>query len=229
MAYTSFLNGLKSGQFKSSLAEQKETTLVEALRKVADFIGTTEICTESSDAPKKIKGPIDRNVGCRDRRPKLETIDPRFTTYLRSILMEVKEHPMLKRPSSMTSALKPHSMRKYCELHEQHGHTTAGCRELRKALHDLANKGQIDFFLKRGPHFLQKEREPAQPDPETRVLYRTSSHHCRRICRGYHSVHLEASALRRPVGSDGRAREPSYNTQDGVRGWRRHALYLPAK
>ena len=37
-AHTSFLNDLKSGRFKFSLAEQKETTLAEALRKAADFI-----------------------------------------------------------------------------------------------------------------------------------------------------------------------------------------------
>ncbi|KAJ8421483.1 hypothetical protein Cgig2_014961 [Carnegiea gigantea] len=37
--------------------------------------------------------------------------------------------------------------------------------ELRKALHELADKGQIDRFLKRGLWFLRKEREPARPKP----------------------------------------------------------------
>ena len=61
MAYTSFLNGYKSGRFKFSLVEQKETTLAEALRKAADFIRATEICTESMNAPKKAKVLVDRN------------------------------------------------------------------------------------------------------------------------------------------------------------------------
>ncbi|KAJ8423392.1 hypothetical protein Cgig2_003777 [Carnegiea gigantea] len=39
------------------------------------------------------------------------------------------------------------------------------CHELRKALHELVNKGQIDRFLKRGPCFLQREYEPARPEP----------------------------------------------------------------
>ncbi|KAJ8423078.1 hypothetical protein Cgig2_003584 [Carnegiea gigantea] len=39
------------------------------------------------------------------------------------------------------------------------------CRELKKALHELAHKGQIDRFLKRGPRFLRREQEPAQPQP----------------------------------------------------------------
>ncbi|KAJ8424343.1 hypothetical protein Cgig2_022189 [Carnegiea gigantea] len=45
------------------------------------------------------------------------------------------------------------------------GHTKAKCRELKKALRDLADKGQIDRFLKKGPCFLHGEREPAQPQP----------------------------------------------------------------
>ncbi|KAJ8419480.1 hypothetical protein Cgig2_006638 [Carnegiea gigantea] len=46
-------------------------------------------------------------------------------------------------PPPMTSAPKPQNARKYCEFHEQNGYTTAECRELRKALYELADKGQI--------------------------------------------------------------------------------------
>jgi len=53
VAYILFLNGLKSGRFKFSLAEQKETTLAKSLRKATDFIRAIEICIESVDAPKK--------------------------------------------------------------------------------------------------------------------------------------------------------------------------------
>ena len=47
---------------------------------------------------------------------------------------------MLKRPQSMTTAPKPHYAWKYCDFHEQNGHTTAKCRELWKTLHELADK-----------------------------------------------------------------------------------------
>lgn len=85
VAYTSFLNNLKSGWFRFSLAEQKETTLAEALRKLADFIRATKICAESTNAPKKAKAPVDRNSGRGDRRPRLEVVDDRYTTDPRSI------------------------------------------------------------------------------------------------------------------------------------------------
>ncbi|KAJ8428700.1 hypothetical protein Cgig2_018480 [Carnegiea gigantea] len=44
-------------------------------------------------------------------------------------------------------------------------HTTIECRELEKALDELADKGQIDRFLKRGPRSLRQERVPARPPP----------------------------------------------------------------
>ena len=58
--------------------------------------------------------------------------------------MEVRGHPMLRRSLPMTAPLKPQIARKCCEFHEHSKHTTFECRELKKALHELADKGQID-------------------------------------------------------------------------------------
>jgi len=44
-------------------------------------------------------------------------------------------------------------------------HIPAECRELKKALHELADKGQIDHFLKRGPQLLLMERKLARLEP----------------------------------------------------------------
>ncbi|KAJ8427753.1 hypothetical protein Cgig2_008557 [Carnegiea gigantea] len=77
----------------------------------------------------------------------------------------VRGHPMLHQPPPITAPPKPQNARKYCEFHEQSRHTTTECRELKKALHELANKGQIDRFLKKGPLFLRQEQAPAPPPP----------------------------------------------------------------
>jgi len=55
--------------------------------------------------------------------------------------MEVKGHPMLKKPQLMTATPKPNATLKYYEFHEQNGHTTTECKELKKALHELVDKG----------------------------------------------------------------------------------------
>ena len=53
VVYTSFLNSLKSGQFKFSPAKQKETSLAEALKKVIDFVRATKIYVEGGDGNRK--------------------------------------------------------------------------------------------------------------------------------------------------------------------------------
>ena len=67
MAYTSFSKSLKSGHFKFALAEDKEMTLGEALRKAADLIRATEICADSLDVLKKARVPRDKNFNHSDR------------------------------------------------------------------------------------------------------------------------------------------------------------------
>jgi len=39
-------------------------------------------------------------------------------------------------------------MNKYCEYHEEFWHATSECRELKKALHKMADQGQLNRFLK---------------------------------------------------------------------------------
>ncbi|KAJ8441486.1 hypothetical protein Cgig2_011163 [Carnegiea gigantea] len=50
------------------------------------------------------------------------------------------------------------------------GHTTTECRKLKKALHELADKGQIDRFLKRGP----QNRSPHSPSRGMKSVQRKS-------------------------------------------------------
>ncbi|KAJ8421741.1 hypothetical protein Cgig2_020902 [Carnegiea gigantea] len=38
-----------------------------------------------------------------------------------------------------------HNAQKYCEFHEQYGHTTTKCRQVKKALHELADKRDEEY------------------------------------------------------------------------------------
>ena len=103
------------------MPEQKETTLAEALRKAANFIRAFEICAKSTDAPKKTKTMVYRNVSEGERRPRFDVVDPHFTMDPQSILIEVKEHPVSKRPQPMTSARKVNNAGTYCEFTSETG------------------------------------------------------------------------------------------------------------
>jgi len=57
---------------------------------------------------------------------------------------------MLKCPKPIDTPTKFRNKNKYHEYHEDHGHTSAECRELEKALHKLADRGQLNHFSKKG-------------------------------------------------------------------------------
>ncbi|KAJ8420865.1 hypothetical protein Cgig2_021281 [Carnegiea gigantea] len=66
------------------------------------------------------------------------------------ILMEIKDSPMLTCPKPIDTLAKFRNKKKYYEYHEDHEHTIAECRELKKALHKLVDWGQLNCFLKKG-------------------------------------------------------------------------------
>ncbi|KAJ8432677.1 LOW QUALITY PROTEIN: hypothetical protein Cgig2_034003 [Carnegiea gigantea] len=82
-----------------------------------------------------------------------------------SILMDVKGHTMLRKPQPMTAVPEPYNAWKYCKFHQQNGHSTVRCWELKKTLHELADKGQIDCFLNRGPQSLRKDHDLVLQEP----------------------------------------------------------------
>ena len=57
---------------------------------------------------------------------------------------------MLTRPKPIETPTKFRNKNTYCEYHEHYEHTTSECIELMKALHQLANQGQLNNFLRRG-------------------------------------------------------------------------------
>jgi len=153
VAYIAFLNGLLPGRFKFSLAESKVTTLVEALGRAQSFIQPTEICaSEESLRPDSKKRVVeDRNVQSNKRHKSTnERGGGRFHASPRDILMEIKGSPMLRRPTPIGTPINLQNRNKYCEYHEDCNHTTSECRELKKALHEMADRGQLNRFVQHG-------------------------------------------------------------------------------
>jgi len=83
----------------------------------------------------------------------------RFHTSPRNILMEIKGSPLLRRPKPIEMPANFRNRSKYCEYHEDFGNTTLECRELKKALHEMADRGQLGHFLKQRKGADQNKRE----------------------------------------------------------------------
>ncbi|KAJ8444577.1 hypothetical protein Cgig2_013856 [Carnegiea gigantea] len=114
------------------------------------YIEREREASRSNQSGRPYSGHHDRHAAAAtrlSRRPiqgqtaKSATASTPFATHSRG-------HPMLQRPPPTTAPPKPQNTQKHCDFHEQNGHTTTECRELKKALHELADK------------------EPAQPQPQ---------------------------------------------------------------
>jgi len=116
VAYTTFLNGLLPGKFKLFLIKSKVTTLADV---------EEDNDSQSNKLPRKDY----ERVG-------------RFHTNARSILIEIKRNPMLKRPKPIETSTKFKNKNKHYEYHEDFGLTTSECRELKNGHHKLADWGQ---------------------------------------------------------------------------------------
>ncbi|KAJ8444452.1 hypothetical protein Cgig2_005974 [Carnegiea gigantea] len=135
--------------------------------------------------------------------------------------MEVRGHPILWRLPPMTTPLRPQNAWKYCEFHEQSGHTTTECRELKKALYKLADNGQIDRFLKRGPRFIRREQEPTPPPPRdeecsTEVVATIVGGYAEGITRSAWKAQLKNAQQPRPSPADTAALSSRFHGPRGL-------------
>ena len=90
-------------------------------------------------------------------------------------LMEIKGSPMLRRPRPIGTPINLRNRNKYCEYHEDCGHTTSEFWELKKALDEMANCGQLNRFVQHGrglnPNKLEASREKQwETDQNTEVI-----------------------------------------------------------
>ncbi|KAJ8437473.1 hypothetical protein Cgig2_002974 [Carnegiea gigantea] len=91
-----------------------------------------------------------------------------FYTTSRNFLMEIKGNPMLRRPQPIKALAKFREKNKCW-------HTTSECRELKKALHELVNQGQLNHFLTRGGSEDRSRHDPKgkkdnDVNPNTKII-----------------------------------------------------------
>uniref|UniRef100_A0A803N0I4 BED-type domain-containing protein n=1 Tax=Chenopodium quinoa TaxID=63459 RepID=A0A803N0I4_CHEQI len=83
------------------------------------------------------------------------------TTVIVKIYLDIKEKNMLPRPLVVRTPEEKRDKRLWCEYHRECGHTTKNCRELKKALDQLADEGKLNKYLKESDRS-NKEKEKAR-------------------------------------------------------------------
>ncbi|GLT62784.1 hypothetical protein SLA2020_353940 [Shorea laevis] len=80
------------------------------------------------------------------------------------IFMQIKNKMDLRRPGPIRSNPANRDHTKYCDFHQDHGHTTEQCNSLRSELESLAQKGMLNEYIQRAeqPRFIREQGPQAQ-------------------------------------------------------------------
>ncbi|GKV27129.1 hypothetical protein SLEP1_g36334 [Rubroshorea leprosula] len=75
------------------------------------------------------------------------------------IFMSIKNKMDLRRPGPMRTTAASRDHTRYCDFHQDHGHTTEQCNSLRSELESLAQKGLLNEYIQRAeqPRFVREQ------------------------------------------------------------------------
>ncbi|GKU87836.1 hypothetical protein SLEP1_g2170 [Rubroshorea leprosula] len=87
-----------------------------------------------------------------------------FNLPMSQIFMQIKNKMDLRRPGPMRTAAASRDHTRYCDFHQDHGHTTEQCNSLKSELESLAQKGMLNEYVQRAeqPRFVREQRPQPQ-------------------------------------------------------------------
>ena len=81
------------------------------------------------------------------------------------ILMQIKDEPGLKWPKPLSTFSRKRDPKKYCRFHKDHSHYTDECRDLKKQIEELIQRGKLQKFIKKD----HQSRSRAEDKPHNNV------------------------------------------------------------
>ncbi|GKV28774.1 hypothetical protein SLEP1_g37780 [Rubroshorea leprosula] len=136
--------GLKHERFQDSLINHAPSMFDEANERSWKFIQAEEYALSGKPAPNK---ELDRpSVPTPQPMAKQVAWTP-FNLPRSQILMQIKNKMELRRPLPMRSSPASRDQSRYCDFHQDHGHTTKECNSLKSELEGLAQKGLLSEYV----------------------------------------------------------------------------------
>lgn len=149
------MNCLHPGRFGFELAMRETLTLADAMRQAQKYIQASEICKNvhdkgSSKRKTETSNPKDvMSDRLKRHRPSNDNHYPHFNLNRREIYLELDEKSILRRPIPIKTSSYRRDKKLWCEYPRECSHTTKDCKELKKSLDKLANKGKLNRYLER--------------------------------------------------------------------------------
>ncbi|GKU99754.1 hypothetical protein SLEP1_g12552 [Rubroshorea leprosula] len=183
---TAVISGLGHERFRDSLLKHPASTFSEVNDRSLKFITAEEYALSQNLTPTKSQHPDWRDEN--PNRKRMKTTQNRgpmstlrfgrpnsappqqpagkppvnwtpFNLPRSQIFMQIKNKMDLRRPGPMRTAAATRDHTRYCDFHQDHGHTTEQCNSLRSELESLAQKGMLNEYIQRveQPRFVREQ------------------------------------------------------------------------
>ncbi|GKU94112.1 hypothetical protein SLEP1_g7642 [Rubroshorea leprosula] len=187
------ISGLKHDRFRDSLIKHAATSFSEVNDRSLKFITAEEYALAQNPPSSKNQNrewrddnPSRKRMRMAQNRGPVLTSPPRFgrlnsTPPQQSaskppvnwtpfnlprsqIFMQIKNKMDLRRHGPMRTATASRDHTRYCDFHQDHGHTTEQCNSLKSELESLAQKGMLNEYVQRAeqPRFVREQRPQPQ-------------------------------------------------------------------
>ena len=88
-----------------------------------------------------------RDFGGQSASVDVQVINAVFQEPVQQVLEKIKNESFFKLPNKMARELRKRNPSLYCHYHQDHGHTTDNCRNLRDHLEQLVHEGKLKQLL----------------------------------------------------------------------------------
>ncbi|GKV49673.1 hypothetical protein SLEP1_g56411 [Rubroshorea leprosula] len=194
---TAVIQGLNHDRFRDNLIKHTPTTFDEVNQRSLKFIKAEEYVLSKPQPPKEAKTPAWREEGQSRKKfkptqnrgpmlvPKLDRPDsstpqtrlgpPLWTSFIiprSQIFMQIKNKMELRRPAPLQSPVASRDHTRYCDFHQDHGHTTEDCHSLKSLPKFVKEQGQAQGSrATNNRDGVEYQQAPTPLPPPSRVIH----------------------------------------------------------
>ena len=163
---TTFQAGLLPRDFFFSITKSPPKTVAELLHKAQKYMNAEDamLVKEMKGKKKGDKGTnsyrdkkketqsgkqtIGKKKELLDRKPKFTNFTPRIMP-IEQVLMQIRGDPSLQWPKPISTLVERRDKSKYWRFHQDHGHRTDECRQLKNQVKTLIRQGKLQKYVKK--------------------------------------------------------------------------------
>nr|XP_023876480.1 uncharacterized protein LOC111988904 [Quercus suber] len=184
VAISTFQNGLPMGHgLRKSLTGKPATSVRQLMDRIDKYKRVEEDMLQGKGKDKVIPQEMRdfrsdrynntrlmRDFGGEFGATNAQTVNVVFREPLHRVLERIKDEPYFRWPNKMAGEPERRNQNRYCQYHQDHGHTTEDCRNLRNYLDQLVREGKLKHLLlnpnnRQGQMYQEPRRDTAIGQP----------------------------------------------------------------